>query len=243
MQSVHTSTSALCSGKLCRLVGVPFRSYHDIVFIATLDEGQYPDYATQEGLKTLVVFACYIIVQGALNSLAYEPTTDEQLVQGMEAHGISPEEALQRYSMSAIPFDLRISNTHSRGRILEVLFHVFRNIVVKDEHGVSRNAETFLFYRTLAWFIRALKDYHSRSLEIVEETDAEVGFPASAKEFNLVLDQATPIHGNDKLQKALEDLEDESLPFDNLFFDWPHLTIELKHYVCQLGESFPKALN
>jgi hypothetical protein len=119
----------------------------------------------------LVAFACLIEVQNAVNHDSYRYTEDAAVAAGLRDHGYEPEEVLDLFDISRATQDARIQRVYSRGRILAAVMATFDRITLIDEHGKHLDGWESIYIPSLAWFICALKDYHTQSSAVYNNED------------------------------------------------------------------------
>ncbi|TFK16335.1 hypothetical protein FA15DRAFT_662241, partial [Coprinopsis marcescibilis] len=137
------------------------------------DVGHVPDLSTPQGMTDLLMFACAVEIQHVVCFDTYRPASSGPLISVLGVHGISPQDALDRFDVSSIIHDQRIQNAYSRGKTYDVLREAFARVMVTDKNGHAHDPWSWLFIPMLGWLLHALKEYYRRSYGKVDVEDYE----------------------------------------------------------------------
>ncbi|RXW11431.1 hypothetical protein EST38_g14424 [Candolleomyces aberdarensis] len=127
-----------------------------------------PNISTQHGLEQLLATVCLAELQNVICGLSYLATNEDLFVWRLQEAGISADEALSEYDVSAATYSMRMENVYSRGRAIGLLKAVFARVTIQDSEGNAVEGWSELFIPMLAQLIVALRNYYQMAFENAE---------------------------------------------------------------------------
>ncbi|KAJ2923291.1 hypothetical protein H1R20_g13803, partial [Candolleomyces eurysporus] len=153
MPSIQSRVNAMvCYFYKCLALGVP-----------EPQTGYLPDILSRDGIEQLLATACLAELQNAVCSLSYKPTDDDLWILQLGQRGMTVEEALELYNVSATPYASRLENIFSRGRACALLKTVFNRVILTNDNGEHLDGWKDLFILMLTWLVAAIQEYSQQA--------------------------------------------------------------------------------
>ena len=206
-----------------------------------------PDILSRDGIVELLATACLAELQNTVCPLSYKPTDDDLWILQLGKKGMTEEDALEEFDVSAAPYTSRLENIFGRGRACILLKAVFSRVVLTNDKGEHLDGWNDLFIPMLAWLIAALQGYSRQAFAKKHRDDKDEGEeydssgenePEAAddkwteddRKFQTLFNRQiewTSCRWNE-LQEAVKRLANESVQPDLLEWDMPYFTVAEK---------------
>lgn len=111
---------------------------------------------------------CLVELHNVICFSSYIPTNEELVAWRLHADGISIDDALSLYDISAATYGSRMENIYSRGRAISVLKSILGRVTIHDVDGNTVDGWGKLFIPMLAHLIAALQRYYEMAFMQVE---------------------------------------------------------------------------
>ncbi|RXW19485.1 hypothetical protein EST38_g6372 [Candolleomyces aberdarensis] len=203
--------------------------FYKALALGTSDLGFLPNVSTQDGLEQLLATICLVELQNVICSSSYRPTGEELVAWRLSNAGISIDDALSLYDISAATYAMRMENIYSRGRGISLLKAVFGRITIQDRDGKVVDGWSALFIPMLAHLIVALQRYYQMTFEQVG--DGEGDNRAEPMEQDDRSDAEEDLREGGEEKEHEDEFDDVAIPPQTLFYRqlqwsssrWPEL--------------------
>ena len=132
-----------------------------------------PDILSRDGIEELLAIACLAELQNTVCPLSYKPTDDDLWILQLGKKGMTVEDALEDFDVSATSYASRLENIFARGRACVLLKAVFSRVILMNDSGERVDGWNDLFIPKLAWLLVALQEYSRQALARKHQDDQD----------------------------------------------------------------------